>query len=127
MLQSSEHTTRIKTAAAMLAVLVLIAWLDTPFVSWLFLGSIYAVALSEALPLFRIGEATPYLYAAALWLAGGLYPHPAELLAFVLLIWGSWLAYKRTADTRTLFPLLYPTLGMLFLWALYREYGMVSL
>ena len=112
--QSSEHSTRIQTAAIMLAVLIVIAWLDVPFVTWLFLGAVYAVALSEALPLFRLGESTPYLYAAALWLVSGLYPHPVELLALALLVWGSWLAYKRTTDPRTLLPLLYPTLGMLF-------------
>ena len=125
--QSSEHSTRIQTAAIMLTALAIIAWLDIPFITWLFLGAVYAVALSEALPLFRIGETTPYLYAAALWLVSGLYPHPIELLALALLVWSAWLAYRRTVETHTLLPLLYPTLGMLFLWALYREYGMASL
>ena len=127
MSQPSEHTARIRTAAIMLAVIAIIAWLDVSFITWLFLGAIYAVALSEALPLFRIGETAPYLYGAALWLISGLYPHPIELLALVLLVWAGWLAYRRTADTRTLLPLLYPTLGMLFLWALYDAYGMASL
>ena len=124
---SSEHLIRWKTAGILLAVAAVVALLDIPFITWLFFGIVYAAALSEALPLFKVVETTPYFYGGALWIVAGFYPHPVELVTLALLVWGGILAYRRTTELRTLFPLLYPTLGILFFWALYREYGMVSL
>ncbi len=40
---------------------------------------------------------------------------------------GGALAYRKRLDPRAFLVLLYPTAGILYLWALYREYGMVSL
>ncbi len=124
---NSENVTRWKTAGILLAVAAAVALLDLPFVTWLFFGMVYGAALYEALPLFRIVKVTPYLYGGALWIAAGLYPHPVELVAIALLIWAGVLAYRRTVERHAFLPLLYPTLGILFFWALYREHGMVSL
>jgi phosphatidate cytidylyltransferase len=126
-MSQNTHTTRIKTAAVLLAVVLVIGLIDIPFATWLFLGLIYVLALSEAMPLFRIAETTPYLYGGAIWVVAGLYPHPSDLVVLGLLVFAGYLAYRRTTDVQEFLPLLYPTIGMVFVWMLYREYGMVSL
>jgi phosphatidate cytidylyltransferase len=126
-MSQNTHLTRVKTAAVLLAVLLLIGVLNNAFLTWLFLGVVYALALSEALPLFRIGQTTPYLYAGAIWLVAGLYPHPSDLVVLGLLVFAGYLAYRRTTDVREFLPLLYPTIGMVFVYMLYREYGMIAL
>jgi len=123
----NEHTQRWKTAFVLLLVIALVALIDTPLVTWLFFGAVYLLALNEAMRLFRVADTTLYLYAGGLWFLTPFYPHPSDLIFGATLIQGGLLAYRRRLDIRTLFPLLYPTAGMLFLWMLYREYGMISL
>jgi len=127
MAQTSEHSKRIQTAAILLAVVFVVGWLDVPFVTWVFLGVAFAVALSEAMTLFRVTQDTPYLFGAVIWIVMGLYPRPADVVVFGLLVFAAILAYQRRLEVRTFLPLLYPTFGMVYLWALYHEYGMISL
>jgi len=127
MSQSSEHTKRIQTAAALLAGLLVVGLLDWPWLTWLVLGVAYYFAVDEAVTLFRIGDTAPYPFGAAVWLVSGLYPHAIDVLVFALLIFAALLAYRRKLETRSFLPLLYPTIGLLYVWMLYREYGMIAL
>ncbi len=124
---SNEHTQRWKTALVLLLIIALVGLIDIPLLTWLFFGAVYALALPEAMRLFRSGDTTLYLYAAGVWLLAFFYPHPSDLIFGALLIMGGVLAYNRQLEIRSLYPLLYPTAGILFLWMLYREYGMISL
>lgn len=127
MAYSSEHSTRIQTAAILLAAVLVVGWLDIPFITWLFLGVAFGIALNEAMILLKVSELTPYLFGAAIWIVAGFYPHPADLVTLGLLVFAAVLAYQRRLEVRAFLPLLYPTLGMVYLWALYREYGMIAL
>jgi len=124
---SNEHMERWKTALVLLLIIALVGVIDMPLLTWLFFGAVYALALPEAMRLFRSGDTSLYLYAAGMWLLSFFYPHPSDLIFAALLIMGGLLAYRRRLEIRSLFPLLYPTAGILFLWMLYREYGMTSL
>jgi len=124
---SNEHTERWKTALVLLLIIALVGVIDMPLLTWLFFGAVYALALPEAMRLFRSGDTSLYLYAAGMWLLSFFYPHPSDLIFAALMIMGGLLAYRRRLEIRSLFPLLYPTAGMLYLWMLYREYGMTSL
>ncbi|WP_457608509.1 phosphatidate cytidylyltransferase [Nitratifractor sp.] len=127
MSSANEHSQRWKTAAILLVVIAAVGLINTPLVTWIFLGVVYAFALSEALPLFRVADGSLYLYGALIWILTPFYPHPSDLIFAALLIQGGILAYRRRLQIRSLFPLLYPTAGILFLWMLYREYGMSSM
>ncbi|ADV45503.1 phosphatidate cytidylyltransferase [Nitratifractor salsuginis] len=122
-----EHSQRWKTALILLGLIALVGFIDNTFLTWLFLGVVYALALPEAMRLFRTAESTLYLYAGGLWLLGLFYPHPTDLIFGAAAIFGSLLAYNKRLEIRAFFPLLYPTAGMLFLWMLYRDFGMISL
>jgi len=123
----NEHNQRWKTAAILLAIIAAVGFIDSFVLTWLFLGLVYFAALPEAMRLFRLSEGTLYLYGAGLWILAFFYPHPSDLIFAALLIMGGLLAYRRRLEIRSLFPLLYPSAGMLYLWMLYREYGMTSL
>jgi len=124
---TNEHGRRWKTAALLLLLIAAVALIDTPLVTWLFFGVVYGFAFAEAMQLFRVADGSLYLFAAALWLLAPFYPHPSDLIFAATMIQGGILAYRRRLEIRSLFPILYPTAGMLFLWMLYREYGMTSL
>ncbi len=123
----SEHSQRWKTALILLAVIGVVAWINSSWLTWLFFGGVYLLALSEAMILFRVASSTPYLYGAIIWLFVPFYPHPSDLIFIALLIQGGVLAYRRQLDIKELFLLLYPTIGVIFFWMLYQSYGMLSL
>jgi len=127
MASMTEHGQRWKTAAILLLLVGAVALIDTPVVTWAFFGAVYALAMKEAIALFRTADSTLWIYAGAIWLLAPFLPHPSDLIFAALLIQGGILAYRRRLEIRSLFPLLYPTAGMLYLWMLYREYGMISL
>jgi len=124
---TNEHSQRWKTAALLLLLIAAVALINTPLVTWLFFGVVYGFAFSEAMKLFRVADGSLYLFAATLWILAPFYPHPSDLIFAATMIQGGILAYRRRLEIRSLFPILYPTAGMLFLWMLYREYGMTSL
>jgi phosphatidate cytidylyltransferase len=127
MSDTDEHSRRWKTAAILLLIIAAVAVMDTPVSTWIFLGIVYGFSMNEAVKLFRVYDNTVHIYAAAIWILGFFYPHPADLIFGAALIQGAILAYFRSLRIQNLFPLLYPTAGMLFLWMLYSEYGMLSM
>jgi len=122
-----EHSQRWKTALILLGIIALVGLIDNALLTWLFLGTVYALAIPEAMRLFRTAEESLYLYAGGLWLLALFYPHPSDLIFGAAVIFGGILAYRKRLEIRAFFPLLYPTAGLLFLWMLYLDFGMLSL
>jgi len=123
----SDHSERWKTALLMAIAVMAVWFLDNATVTWIFLGIVYMTAFSEALKLFDIEDARLYLLAGAVWIATPFYPHPTDLLFASSALIGAMTAYDRRISPKAIFPILYPGAGVLFLWLLYREYGMDSL
>jgi len=127
MASNGEHAQRWKTALILLLLVGGVALINTPLTTWLFFGLVYALAMKEAMALFRTADGSLWFYAAAIWLLAPFTSHPTDLIFAASMIQGGLLAYRRRLDIRSLFPILYPTAGILYLWMLYREYGMISL
>lgn len=123
----SESTTRIKTAAVLLAVIALIGFMDNQVLTWLFLGLVYIVAFKESVSLFVSKKKYMFVYASLLWIGVYFYPHPSDLISIALVLFASHLAYTRDVPLQGFLALLYPTIGMMYLYMLYAEYQMGSL
>jgi len=126
-MKNSEHLERWKTAGILLIIIALVGIVDIPLLTWLFFGIVYLASFWEAMKLFGVYDKLLWFYAGILWILTFFFPHPTDFIFLILIIQGSILAYKRELDIRSFFPLLYPTAGILFLWMLYREYGMISM
>jgi phosphatidate cytidylyltransferase len=118
---------RVVTGLALLGAVLLIGIIDNFFLMWLVLGAVYLLAFKEALSLFKIDDETLYLYAAGTWLLAGFYPHGDGLFALSAIVYASLIAYHKGLSWKNFFPFIYPTAGMLFIFTLYQEYGVLSL
>jgi phosphatidate cytidylyltransferase len=63
------------------------------------------------------------LISLAVWYLALLYPQPQDLIFIVAIIFASYLAYTKELDKKLFLPLFYPLAPMLFLFALYTNYG----
>lgn len=122
-----DSSTRIKTGLVLLLAMLIIGYIDSYFVMWLFFGGLLTVSLQESMKLFKMKSTEIYYYTGALWCAAYFYPNAQDLIFVLLVVYGSVLAYKRNLDKNLLLPLLYPTASFLFLLSLYAQFGMDSL
>ncbi len=124
----TDHPERMKTAAIIALVIIAVGLANNTFLTWIFLGAIYIIALGETIKLFGINDlGVGYISAVIIWIMAWIYPHPSDLIFATLMIFAAWLAYKKTIESGAFLPILYPTVGMIFIWMLYRDSGMVSL
>ena len=122
-----ESSTRIKTAIVLFIVAIIIGWLDSFFIMWLFFGGLTIVAISEAMNLYKHDNNQIYIYAIAIWVMAGFYPKPEDLIFVIAIIFASILAYTKQLDKKLFLPLFYPIASFLFLLSLYISFGMGSL
>ncbi len=122
-----SSSTRIKTGLLLVLFLLLIGYIDSYFITWLLLGSLMIVAISEAMKLFHIKNNTVFVFAIVLWAAAYFHPSPEDLFFVLAIIYASLLAYKRDIGKKLFLPLLYPATSFLFILALYNEYSMSAL
>jgi phosphatidate cytidylyltransferase len=123
----NEHRERIVTGIVLLAVVLLVGFIDNFYVVWLVLGAIYLVAFKEAMVLFGIQSDKELAYAAGLWLLAGVYPYGDDLFVLAGMAYASAVAYNKELAWKNFLPFLYPTAGMLFLFTMYQEYHIISL
>jgi phosphatidate cytidylyltransferase len=118
---------RIVTGVALLAAVFVIGWIDNFFVMWFVFGFIYLLAFKEAVRLFGVEKDNLLPYAALLWLLAGIYPYGDDLFVLAGVGYASLVAYNKDVKWRDFFPFLYPTAGILFVFTMYQEYGVLSL
>ena len=122
-----SHTQRITTGLALLAVVVIVGLIDNLFLMWLFFGIVYLLAFKEAMALYGLKKDALLLYAAALWLIAGVYPYGDDLFILAGVAYAGAVAYNKNLSWKNFLPFIYPTAGMLYIFTMYREYGVVSL
>ena len=118
---------RIVTGVALLVAVFIIGWIDNFFVMWFVFGVIYLLAFKEAVKLFGVAKDNLLPYAAALWLLAGIYPYGDDLFVLAGVGYASLVAYNKKVKWRDFFPFVYPTAGLLFVFTMYQEYGVLSL
>jgi len=118
---------RLKTGALLILGVVLVAWIDSLLLTWLVLGTAYMFAFYEAMKLYKVEDNSMYVYAAILWLLSLIYQNPDDLIFVAFIVAISYMLYKGKLEKEKLLPLLYPTASFLFLFALYKGFGMEAL
>jgi len=118
---------RLKTGVLLILVVVLVAWIDSLFLTWLVLGITYMFAFYEAMKLYKVEDNSMYVYATILWLLSIIYQNPDDLIFVAFIVAISYMLYKRKLEKEKLLPLLYPTASFLFLFSLYKGFGMETL
>jgi phosphatidate cytidylyltransferase len=118
---------RLVTGVALIVGVLIIGFIDNFYVMWLFLGVVYILAFNEALRLFGIKNSNLVYFAVAIWLLAAIYPYGDDLFILSGLVYAGAIAYNRDLVWKNFLPFIYPTAGMLFTLAIYREYGIISL
>jgi len=124
---SSEHSTRWKSAAVMLAVVFLVAILNVKFVTWLFFGAVLYFAFDEASRLWKVNSEDSLVFLAITWVVAYFFNDPVLLVFLVLLVMASKLAYDKSISKEAFLPFIYPVVSILFIWSLYLNFGITSL
>ena len=120
-------STRVKTGVVLILAMLIIGYIDSYFIFWLFFGVTLLIAVGEAKTLYSLEGNSIYIYITLLWVAVYFYPMPVDLIFIVAMGYASQLAYKRKIDKKMVLPLLYPTASFVFLMALYSEFGVHAL
>lgn len=118
---------RTLTSLVLLFVILGIFIVDNVLLTWVFFGIIYLVSFYEAMSLFDLKNNSYYVYAIAIWLAALIYPNPDDLSFVMIIIALSFMAHKKDVNFKLLSPFIYPTISMLFLFTLYKDFGVYSL
>ena len=127
MAAASETRTRVITGAALVGAVILLGWIDSFFLTWLVLGGVYMLAFYEAANLYGLHHNASFAFAAMLWLLAAVYPYPDDLFVLMGVVFAAFAAFKPKTDWRLFLPFVYPTAGMLFFLALYKDYGLVAM
>jgi phosphatidate cytidylyltransferase len=122
-----EHSERIKTGLALVAFVLIIGFIDNFFIMWLFFGAMYLLAFKEAVVLFGVEKDNLLPFAAGLWLIAAFYPYGDDLFVLAGVAYASAVAFNKEMQWKDFFPFIYPTAGVLFMFTLYQEYGVLSL
>jgi len=122
-----SHSERIKTGLALVAGVLTIGYLDNFFLMWLAFGVVYILAFQESMKLFEVQHHSLTRYAVMIWLIAGIYPYGDDLFVLAGVLYASAVAYDKNIEWKDFLPFIYPTAGMLFMFTMYQEYGIISL
>ena len=120
----TENKERWITGLALLAVTLMVGYIDDRTLMWFYLGSFYIVGFNEAVKLFDVKQKSPYIYATIIWILAYFSPNPDDLFFLMAIIFGAKLAYTQEHEKKKLIlPFLYPGVGFLFMFMLYTTFG----
>jgi phosphatidate cytidylyltransferase len=124
----TDNKERWITGLLLLAVVVTVGIIDNYTLMWIFLGLFYFVGFNEAMKLYKIETNRPYYYASIIWAITYFYPNPTDIFFIMAIFFGGKLAYtKEESRKKLIFLFLYPVTGFLYIFTLYREYGIESM
>jgi len=125
---NSEHLTRWKSAAIMLAVIFLVGIIDNKVLTWAFFGVVLYFAFDEASRLWGYKkEDKDIVLLAIVWAVALVFKVPILFLPLIFITLASKLAYNKSVDKRVFLVYLYPVASIFFIWNLYLDFKMISL
>ena len=121
------HKERIITGVALLAAVLIVGFIDNFFLMWFVFGIIYILAFKEAIKLFGVERDGLLPFAVVLWIVAGIYPYGDDLFVLAGVAYAGAVAFNKELKWVDFFPFIYPTAGMLFMFTMYEEYGVMVL
>jgi len=118
---------RIITGLSLLVAVLIIGFIDSFFLMWAVLGVVYLLAFKESLRLFEIKNEALTIYALGVWIVAAFYPYGDDLFVLAGVAYASAVAFDKELKWDNFFPFIYPTAGMLFIFTMYQEYGMLAM
>lgn len=118
---------RIVTGLALIVAVLIIGFIDNFFLMWALLGLVYLLAFREALILFEIKNNSLTLYALGIWIVAAFYPYGDDLFVLAGVAYASAIAFNKELQWKSFLPFIYPTAGMLFIFTMYQEYGILAM
>jgi len=122
-----EHKERILTGLALLAAVLIVGYIDNFFLMWLVFGVVYILSFKEAIKLFGVERDGLVPFAVGLWLIAGIYPYGDDLFVLAGVAYAGAVAFNKELKWVDFFPFIYPTAGILFMFTMYEEYGVMAL
>ncbi|MEA2092176.1 MAG: phosphatidate cytidylyltransferase [Campylobacterota bacterium] len=123
----TSNKERVVTGFSLLGAILIIGFIDNLFLMWAVLGVVYLLAFREAVRLFKVKNSLLLIYALAIWLLAGVYPYGDDLFVLAGVAYASAVAFNKELKWSDFLPFIYPTAGMLFIFTMYQEYGVLSL
>jgi len=118
---------RVFTAIGMILGLVVILVINNFYLIWGVLGVAYIIGLMEVSKLFQIEDNKNILFLGVLTWISLLMVKDVMLIAFLpAMIYASLKAYKNE-DMKEVLPFIYPTVGMILFFALYKDFGVFAI
>jgi len=118
---------RVVTGLGLIIGLVIILAINNFYLIWLILGFAYIIGLVEVTKLWKIDDNKNILALGILSWSFLLMTKNVVLIAFLpALIYASLKAYK-SEDMKEVLPFLYPTIGMVVFFALYKDFGVFAI
>jgi len=121
------HRERIITGVALVIAVLTVGFIDNFWLMWLILGGIYLTAFNEAIKLFGVEKHSLMVYAVGIWAVSAFYPYGDDLFVLAGVTYASAVAFNKNILWDDFLPFIYPTAGMLFIFTMYQEYGVLAM
>jgi len=122
-----ESSTRIKTAIILVALVLSIGIIDNFYLTWIFLGLVLILSIYEIQKLLKINNLLIYFGIALIWGFLPISSNPFYLVFLALIILASIQAYTKKIDNKMYIPFIYPLVSFIFIFLLYKDFGIKSL
>jgi len=118
---------RVVTGVGLVLGLVIILVINNIYLIWGILGFAYIVGLVEVSKLFKIENNKNILFLGVITWIVLLMVDNVELISFIpAMIYASFIAYKNE-DMKEVLPFIYPTVGMILFFGVYKEFGVFAI
>ncbi len=115
---------RIITGISLLILTLIIGYFHNIYLIWGVLGVIYLIALSETIKLIKIKDKILiYSIGVVIWLATLFIYEVIDLIFLTMIFLASIIAYNKKLNYSIFFPLIYPTISMIYIFKLYDLFG----
>jgi phosphatidate cytidylyltransferase len=121
---------RIRTGSLLILFISIIGYINNPTVMYFLFSLIYFFAIKESIKLFKVEKVQQSIYILSAITILFILPNSSFNLNIIissLFLYLGLHAYDEKFKIEYMFPFLYPTIGVLFIFNLYQDYNLFAL